>query len=396
MAEKTGKKKRKFSRRMIIPTYLLIVAVLIIIVYALPGVTGALKQTMVVEYGDLKISQNATCYIVKDETLYFANAEGSLKYVFDEGALVRSGSEVLYIEPSGVSEDSDLGVFDDHALPFTAGETLLKTDADGINKVINSLSTKYGESEDETFRSEIDRYIARLNDIKKTKGEAGEEGELSDLGILPENYIIPKPGIISYSLDGYESELNPYTMTLMDREKAEEIEASCSDLFREKTRYGEPLFKIIDNSEWYALMWIDEKDLGQYSEGTSVTIKLPDGDASGKVYEILENDGEIMVIMRFNVYYDSLSSLRKIQTEVISSDCSGLMIRNSYITSKDGQPGVYVMGVAGDSEFVPVKVKGTDGEYSIVESGSYYVYDEETGESQRYETVEVYDEIEKP
>ena len=185
-------------------------------------------------------------------------------------------------------------------------------------------------------------------------------------------------------------------MTLMDREKAEEIEASCSDLFREKTRYGEPLFKIIDNSEWYALMWIDEKDLGQYSEGTSVTIKLPDGDASGKVYEILENDGEIIVIMRFNVYYNSLSSLRKIQTEVISSDCSGLMIRNSYITSKDGQPGVYVMGVAGDSEFVPVKVKGTDGEYSIVESGSYYVYDEETGESQRYETVEVYDEIEKP
>ena len=43
-----------------------------------------------------------------------------------------------------------------------------------------------------------------------------------------------------------------------------------------------------------------------------------------------------------------------------------------------------------------IKVKGTDGEYSIVESGSYYLYDEETGESQRYETVGVYDEIEKP
>ena len=31
-----------------------------------------------------------------------------------------------------------------------------------------------------------------------------------------------------------------------------------------------------------------------------------------------------------------------------------------------------------------------------MESGSYYLYDEETGESQRYETVGVYDEIEKP
>ena len=213
---------------------------------------------------------------------------------------------------------------------------------------------------------------------------------------MPDTYLISKPGIISYSMDGYESEMSPYTMKLLDREKAEKIDAEVSDLSRETTRYGEPLFKIIDNSEWYAVMWIDERDLGKYSENKSVSMKLPDGDATGRVYSISESDGEIMVIMRFNAYYDSLSSLRKIQTEVISSDCSGLMIRNSFITSKDGQPGVYVLGVAGDSEFVPIKVKGTDGEYSIVESGSYYLYDEETGESQRYETVGVYDEIEKP
>ena len=108
-------------------------------------------------------------------------------------------------------------------------------------------------------------------------------------------------------------------------------------------------------------MWIDERDLGKYSENKSVSMKLPDGDATGRVYSISESDGEIMVIMRFNAYYDSLSSLRKIQTEVISSDCSGLMIRNSFITSKDGQPGVYVLGRSrGFGMMLPIKVKGTE------------------------------------
>ena len=397
MSETTEKKKKKFPRRLIIPLYLLIIVLLIVIVYALPTVTGALKQTMVVEYGDLKISEKATCYIIKNETLYFANGEGRLKYVFDEGALVRGGSEVLYIEPSEVDNDSDLGVFEDHARPFTSGSTLLNAKSGSLDKVLADLRQQYNENEDISFRTEIDRYISRLNDIKKSEGEEdSSEGELSELGVLPDTYLISKPGIISYSMDGYESEMSPYTMKLLDREKAEKIDAEVSDLSRETTRYGEPLFKIIDNSEWYAVMWIDERDLGKYSENKSVSMKLPDGDATGRVYSISESHGEIMVIMRFNAYYDSLSSLRKIQTEVISSDCSGLMIRNSFITSKDGQPGVYVLGVAGDSEFVPIKVKGTDGEYSIVEAGSYYLYDEETGESQRYETVGVYDEIEKP
>ena len=122
LSETTEKKKKKFPRRLIIPLYLLIIVLLIVIVYALPTVTGALKQTMVVEYGDLKISEKATCYIIKNETLYFANGEGRLKYVFDEGALVRGGSEVLYIEPSEVDNDSDLGRFRRSRAPFHLGQ----------------------------------------------------------------------------------------------------------------------------------------------------------------------------------------------------------------------------------------------------------------------------------
>ena len=392
---KTVRKKRKSSKRLIIPIYLLVVAVLIFIVYAYPTISGALKRTMTVEYGELKVAEKVTCYIVKDETLYFANAEGQIDYLYDEGSLVRGGSEVLTISPASVSGDTDLGSFGEHASAFAAGDTLLDINSTLFSGVLGNLRTEYAAADESAEQEQLQRYISRLETLEQ-KGEDSGSGVLSDLGIIPENYSIPEPGIISYQLDGYESELNPHTMTLLDRSRLEQIETSSEDLSREQTRYGEPLFKIVNNTAWYAVIWIDEADLGKYSEGNSITLRLPDGDADGKVESVSENDGNIMVVLKFDTYYDDIASLRKVQTEIVTSDYSGLMIQNSFIASEDGTAGVYVLDVTGDSKFVPVKVKATDGEYSLVESGYYYIYDETTGESQRVDTVEPYDEIERP
>ena len=93
--------------------------------------------------------------------------------MFDEGALVRGGSEVLYIEPSEVDNDSDLGVFEDHARPFTSGSTLLNAKSGSLDKVLADLRQQYNENEDISFRTEIDRYISRLNDIKEVRGGRG-------------------------------------------------------------------------------------------------------------------------------------------------------------------------------------------------------------------------------
>ncbi len=391
-----SKKKKKInSKRLIIPIYILIVILLIFIVYVYPMITGVFTETMTAEYGNLKVSENVTCYIIKNETLYFANEEGDIQYFFDEGALVRSGAEILSITPATVNSDADLGKFEEHAEAFAAGETLLDEKNKSLSSVLSDLRLKYNESADDAYRTEIDRYIRQINDINKSeKQDSGVE--LSELGMIPENYIIQKPGIVSYMLDGYESELSPYTMTLLDQSKAASIEAQTSDVSRKTTRYGEPLFKIVDNSAWYAIMWIDEKDLGKYSEGNSVSLKLPDGDADGEIIKVSENEGEIMVIMEFQTYSSNIASLRKVQTEIVTSDYSGLMIKNSFIGSEDGVTGVYVVEITGESKFVPVKIKATDGEYSLVESGTYYEYDETTGESIKFDTIEVYDEIEKP
>ena len=188
---KTVRKKRKSSKRLIIPVYLLIVAILIFVVYAYPTISGALKRTMTVEYGELKVTENVTCYIVKDETLYFANAEGQIDYLYDEGTLVRGGSEVLTISPASVSEDTSLGSFGEHASVFASGGTLLDTSGSLFSGVLGSLQTEYTaaeEAEETAEQEELQRYISRLETLEQ-KGEDGGSGILSDLGVIPK--IIP-------------------------------------------------------------------------------------------------------------------------------------------------------------------------------------------------------------
>ncbi len=388
------KKKRKSKKRLIIPIYILIVFLLIFIVYVYPSITGAMKQTMVAEYGNLRISDTVTCYIVKNETVYYSNGEGDINYAFDEGVMTRSGAEILTILPATIGADMELGTFGKRAAGFLSGDTLLMTDKKAVSSLKQKLVQQMQETNDEVEQQELGQQIEKLESVGKKL--SSDQSELSRLGVIPESYVMQKPGIISYMLDGYESEINPYTMTLLDKSKMDKVENGFTDISRQVTRYGEPLFKVIDSDAWYAVTWISEDDLGKYSEGSKVSLSLPDGTANGVIDRVSETNDQIMVIMKFNTYYDSIATLRKVSAEIVTSDSNGLMIENSYLMDKNGQTGVLVLGITGKENFVPVKVKATNGEYAIVESGVYYEYNEETGESVEFDTIEVYDEIVKP
>ena len=95
-------KKGKFHRVLV---YLFIIALLTLsaIIYILPALTGVLTKTSVVEYGNLQVVDNVTCYFVRDEKVYSADSSGTIQYYYEEGALVRKGSKILELFPDNVS-----------------------------------------------------------------------------------------------------------------------------------------------------------------------------------------------------------------------------------------------------------------------------------------------------
>jgi len=91
------KNKVKNINKKNIFAYIFIAAIigLFIIIYILPNVSDAFKQTVVIEYGGIQVKEQVTCFIVRDETVYFSESQGEIEYFVNEGEQIRKGTKVL-------------------------------------------------------------------------------------------------------------------------------------------------------------------------------------------------------------------------------------------------------------------------------------------------------------
>ena len=390
------------KKRRLIALFFTTLVILFIIIYVFPNVTGALKKTEIIEYGSIQVTDKVTAYFVRNENVYFANKSGSIKYYIQEGDLVRKGTKVLDIV-SGAQDDekSSYQSIMERISRFNGGESIF---SDDIKKITEQLVKLESERDTAINQKEmeqaarLDDQIKRLNQkkdyIEANDNSAKEEiikqnKTLNGAGIIPDNYICNTNGLISYYIDGYESEFTPENMALLNKEKVQSLNIEVQNLTRDTTLSKEPLYKVVDNKKWYVVFWVAPENIVKYEKDHKATINLPLGPVEGKIYDIIDNKDEWLVILEFNKYYEEFAQIRKIDAEVVTSDYDGLIIPNESITSKDGQPGVYVKDKNGEYVFKPVKIITSDGESSLVEVSYYYT---DAG-AKKVETVNIYDEI---
>lgn len=77
--------------------FVLLCAALYIFIYTIPEITGALKKTVVVEYGSMRISETVPAYIVREETVYQAEYDGNITYYVENNQKTRRGYKILDI-----------------------------------------------------------------------------------------------------------------------------------------------------------------------------------------------------------------------------------------------------------------------------------------------------------
>jgi putative membrane fusion protein len=375
--------------------------ILFIIIYVFPNVTGALKKTEVIEYGSLQVTDQVTAYLVRSETVYFANKSGNINYYIQEGEQVRRGTKILDIA-SGNQQDKESSYqkLMERVSRFNSGESIFGDDIKKIRMQITKLENERdaamnaGAAEQAArLEQQIQRLNQKKNYIQATDDSAKEEiarQNKSTNGPMLEsdNYICQTNGVISYYIDGYEAEFTPENMALLSRTKVQTLAFDVQNVTRETTLAKEPLYKVVDNKKWYAVFWVAPENIVKYEKGKKATINLPLGQVDGTIYDIIDDSGEWLVILEFNRYYEEFAQIRKAEAEVVTSDYSGLIIKNESITTQDGQPGVLVRDKSGEYVFKPVKIITSDGEWSLVEVSYYYT---ETGD--KVETVNIYDEI---
>lgn len=329
---------RKIKKKTIV-IFVLALVVLYSIIYIVPKVSGAMVSSYIAEYGQLKIYNETTAYFVRNEKVYLATATGDTNYFFKEGSLVRKDGKIMDVKPN-----SQTGQTDSEGNPI------------GPDEIYTDVLDKLGKK------------VVRRDD-----------------------YRTKSVGVVSYYADGYENALTPKNMKKKNETFFKQLSSKdVIALHRDAVIEGEPVFKIVDRTEWFLVCFVDIEHMNRYEKGQRIKVEFEDGELDARVYRIDETDGKAKIILRTDYYYEKFAETRVADVTLTTYDESGVIIENSSITEKKGRKGVYVKGKNDDFFFVPIMIYATDGEKSLIADDFYYDVERD---GEMVMTVEVYDEI---
>ena len=318
----------KIKRKHVVILILLIVAVYIITT-TVPMLKKVVTPTTIIKNGELKIGNEVTGYVLRDETVYGAKSEGNVEYKVKEGDLVKVGTTVISFTKSESSSDD----------------------------------------EDKKYKGDVVDSLGKA--LKKTDSSQAQ-----------------RKGVFSTYIDGYENYFKVDNFDKITEKKASKKTNNVEKFKAGSVKANQPMYKLTDQSIWYILCWIDSEDVSKYEEGNSVTVQIDDDEIKFNIEKIEVEGYKWKVLLKCNRYYEDFAKIRKADISLVATSREGLLVPNKCITTKKKQQGVYVVSKTGDTSFVPINVKATDGENSIVSETSFYDED-----GNLVNTVSIYDEI---
>lgn len=319
--------------------YVGLIIVCIIAVYAVPSLKGMLDRTYVAENGTLDITDKVSAYIVRDETVYLADKSGSVNRLAEADKLVKAGTRIIEI----TEEEKD-------------------------------ASIKLGDSGSDDIST---RYIAVVD-------------ELGDAAVTTGSGKCKTAGYISYYVDGAEAALGTDRLADLDRSDLEAYSArSGVETPNRSCTKGEPVFKVVNNSKWYLVFYIDNEAADKYNEGSYVSIDVNGEAIRTQVNGVYKGDETAKVILTCKSFFDGFLEERRLDTVVTLASAEGLKLRDSSIVKdSDGRKGVFIKNKIGKHVFKPIALKADDGENSVAYSD---IFVDEGGNF--VETISTYDEI---
>ncbi|MGI6752269.1 MAG: HlyD family efflux transporter periplasmic adaptor subunit [Anaerovoracaceae bacterium] len=212
------------------------------------------------------------------------------------------------------------------------------------------------------------------------------------LDVGGQSYTASENGTVSYYSDGLEDIFTVENINKLQKKDIDNQNIEVFTLKRESALAGEPLYKLVDTWEWFAIFWVKAENIAKYKKDHTVYIDLPLGRIKGTIWGIIDEGDEFKVILRFTRYYEDMCKIRREKIRVVTYDYEGLLVRNKSIGVENEQPGVYVRDLSGNYNFVPVYIITSDGEYSLLKANSFNRTNED-GTTDWVNTVKAYDEI---
>lgn len=289
--------------------YLILVIICAIIIYVVPPVAGLLERTYIAEHGNLEVANEVEALIIRDDTVYVSKAPGDVNRLVEEGALVRTGSQIVELTGEGNEE----------------------------------LDNKYSDT------------LERLGKAAgKSKGG------------------VQKPGYVTFHFDGYEGMLTPENLDEITYKQYEEIsDKDIIEMPNKRCAKGEPISRITSNGSWWILFYVDKDNASRYIEGDVVNIEIGKSSVEGTIRTVTEEKKRTKVIIKCKMNCKEYLFTRKAPVKVVTSSANGIILDKESLVTINDKLGVIVIDKIGDKYFRPVKIKADDGERVAVYEDIY-------------------------
>lgn len=356
--------------------------------------------------------------IIKDESVYLADGEGRVNLVAKEGERVPVGakiSELTLISDTSQLKDKLNEVENKIAvLTETNNENSLSGSyeakiEDSVNSIIDDLQASISNGNYNLARQLKDKlssYHERgtgileddtligysLESLEKEKQEL--EKQISNNII---NYYSREAGIVSYKIDGYESQYSIINKDVYGYSNFQPIKSKHKiTTDGDSVKVRQPIFKIINNFQWYILIKVeDNKMIESYEEGNSILLSGKDiiGELRGYIETISFEGNKGTILCKFNRDFKNYYDKRHVKLDIIKNQFDSFRIRKKSMVDKDGLKGVYIKDINGIIRFRPIEIISEDDEYIYISTGdkNSYIYIGEGDEKSR--TVRQFDEI---
>ena len=338
------------------------------------------------------VSYNA--YIVRDESVYYSDAEGVVYNIAADGDRVSQNTEISTVYSGNADTDAlkKLNTIDSRINKLKSevhSSKLYATDSDSSENQIAEQISELPEHAQSDNVEAVGTIKDNINGLRSGKAmstteqidvlnterariENGISGQKHDI-------ISDRSGIFSSYIDGLESVLVPAKIEELTPDQLLNITPDNSEYVNGKSvSSGAPICKIMNNHIWYMAGITDKNYAKQLKDQKNVTLRftnVTDADVGAEVVFIGEPDEKdtCIFILKVNSYLESAFSYRNVNAHIIFEEYIGYKVPIDSIHTGDGMNNYYVIARAGSEAYecdVEVLYTDTNEGYSIIRAKS--------------------------
>lgn len=376
------RKKRIKGRFYVFLLILLVIAFLIV----RPHLNFGSKQAVITP-AQSEFTQNMDCVIIRDETVSTSESTAHIEYVATEGTLVNAGDIVAYVYSAGYSEsllqkleETRTKIQDYHKTEIL--NNIKDSDLERYDTIVDMMALEFknlvnhdtlgslltAARQLETAMVNRQEYLRqnKREDVKLTKLYDEETTRLNNIQSWRKVENAAASGVISFYMDGYETALSAQTLptiTASDIRTVLNGGSLDSGIGAKETA----VYRLVNQDSWYVALVTDAKTWNPVV-GQPYTLQLEgfeDLSFNAFVTSVQKESGTVLAVFQINNPIGPLIYQRTGRAR-LTATISGLSVPSRAIFEQNGQTGVWLMDVGGET-FVPVEVLSSDGKNALIQ-----------------------------